>query len=96
MPVVSGRPSHGVRFILERQQGGAGGGGVVYEGQIVTPTGEFSVRLTADASAEVSVETAADGTLAEKARLLVRTALRHAAAEGEAPPRVIQRWRGDK
>ncbi len=82
--------------MLERRPAPGGGTALVYEGHVLTPEAEFPLKATVDAAGEVAVETSADEALAEKARLLVRTAVRHAAADEEPPPRVIQRWRGEK
>lgn len=93
MAIVGDRPSTGVRFQLDRV---ATEPRLVYEGEIVTPEREFSVRAEVDETGEVSVTTESGDELADKARLLVRTVVRHAASEGEPPPRRIQRWRADK
>lgn len=81
-----------MRLRLDRIEGDA----LAYEGQISTPAQDFPARVTVDAAGDVTVDTTAGGDLAEKARLIVRTVLRHATSEGQPPPRRIQRWRGDK
>ena len=101
MPIVGDPPAHGVRFRLQRssaEPAGSDGSGnaIVYEGKITTAEAEFPVRIEAAADGTVTVISDAGADLAEKARLLVRTVLKHAQSEGEAPPRLIQRWRSDK
>jgi hypothetical protein len=91
--IVGERPETGVRLTLDRSFAG-GASGLVYEGQIATKEGEFAVRVDVD-GAEVRVATEAGADLAEKARLIVRTVLRHAEADAVPPPRRIQRWRAD-
>lgn len=93
MAIVGDRPSHGVRFRLERALQPEP---LVYEGQISTAERDFKVRAELLADGDVAVTTDAGADLAEKTRLLVRTVLRHAQTEGQAPPRLIQRWRADK
>lgn len=100
MAIVGDRPEQGVRLRLDKKDEpaavGASADSLVYEGQISTPDADFAVRIEADPSGNVVVATEAGPELAEKARLMVRTVLRHATSEGLAPPRRIQRWRGDK
>lgn len=97
MPIVGDPPAHGVRFRLERApEEPLPGASIVYEGKITTASAEFPVRIEARAEGEVVVTTNASADLAEKARLLVRTVLKHAQSEEQPPPRLIQRWRGDK
>ncbi len=95
MSVAGGRPAHGLRLRLER----AGAGEPLrYEGVASTAQRDFALQITVEASGAVAVTTeeGAPADLAEKARLIVRAALRHAQAEGLGPPRRIQRWRGEK
>jgi hypothetical protein len=101
MPIVGDPPSHGVRFRLERapeapSDGDAPARGpvqAVYAGEISTALEKFAVRLEVLADGSVNVHTDAGAELAEKARLLVRTTLKHAESEGQPAPRLIQRWR---
>ena len=87
MSIVGDHPESGVRFVLERTVDGA------YAGTAFTPTERHAIRL--DVAPDGAVTTAGDAPedLLEKARLLVRTVLRHAASEGSEPPRRIVRWR---
>ena len=81
-----------MRIAIERPRDG--GPPWRYEGHAHTP----------DASAPIGVVVAADGAvdvdappdLAEKIRLIVRTAFKQAASDGEPPARRIVRWRGEK
>jgi hypothetical protein len=75
----------------------------VYAGAAHLPEASFPVRATvsADGTVEVSLSAAAGGEeppgdLAEKVRLIVRTAYRQAKADDDAPAWRIVRWRGEK
>ena len=63
---------------------------------VVTPDGKFELDATINANGEVTISSDAPAELAEKTRLIVRTAARHAAAEKSPLPRRIVRWRGEK
>lgn len=74
-----------------------------YHGAAHLPEVTFPLRATVAEGGEVEVELspAAGGDvppsdLADKARLIVRTAYRQAKADGEPPPWRIVRWRGEK
>jgi hypothetical protein len=92
MPVIGARPVSGVRIDVERPHHAAAPW--PYTGAIATPERDFDVRASIAADGEVAVETDAPADVAEKARLILRAAWKH--ADGEAPPRRIQRWRGEK
>jgi hypothetical protein len=92
MAVIGARPLTGVRLDVERPHGE--GPPWRYQGKLETPDAEIAIAATITSEGEVAVETAAPEDAAEKARLILRTAWKH--ADGEAPPRRIQRWRGEK
>lgn len=93
MAIVGDRPAHGLRFRLERHEPESP---LVYSGEIATPERDFAVRAEVSPEGEIAVTTEGGPDLAEKTRLLVRTVLKHAASEGQPPPRRIQRWRDAK
>jgi hypothetical protein len=104
MSIVGRAPESGVRIDMTRPR--EGGPRWRYEGEAVTPDETFGLVVTVSASGEVSVETAARGAagdpaIAERVRLLVRAAYKHAQSEGggegamSPPPRRIVRWRAD-
>jgi len=87
MGIVGDHPETGVRFVLERTADG-------YAGTAFLPDAArhaLVARVAPDGTVTVEGEAPAD--VREKARLLVRTVLRHAASEGTDPPRRIVRWR---
>jgi hypothetical protein len=88
MGIVGDRPESGVRITAERPI--EGGPPWRYRGTAVTPTEDFAFEATIDAEGEVVV-TGAAPVLAEKVRLILRTAARNAGA----PARKIVRWRAD-
>ena len=96
MGIVGHRPETGVRIDVER--GRAGGPPWRYEGEVLTPSERFGVAaiLGEDGTASVELQGGAPAGLAEKARLLVRTAWKHSREEDAAPPRRIVRWRADR
>jgi hypothetical protein len=98
MGIVGGNPESGVRLELERPT--SGGPPWVYDGDAVTPAARHRMRATVDAAGAVAIELAADAPpdLAERARLIVRAAFKHAkeADDSAAPPRRIVRWRADR
>jgi hypothetical protein len=95
--IVGHHPESGVRIAVERSR--ADGPPWSYEGEAVTPSARFrvSVMVEADGAVQIRLPTEAPTGLAEKARLIVRTAWRHACDEAAAaPPRRIVRWRADR
>jgi hypothetical protein len=64
----------------------------------VTPAERFALAatITNDGGVTVDLDAAAPPGLAERVRLILRTAWRHAGDEGSAPPRRIVRWRADR
>ena len=93
MAIVGDHPSHGVRFVLTQDDAAPR---MRYVGHAFTPDAKFEVVLDVGDDGAVEVTGGAPPDLAEKARLLVRTAVRHARNEGTEPPRRIVRWRGEK
>lgn len=69
-----------MRIVLDRV-------GDAYVGRLSTPTEDFEIRVEGD------TVTGAPAELEEKVRLLVRTAVKHAEADGRPPPPRISRWR---
>jgi len=93
MGIVGDHPETGVRIEVERAL--EGGPPWCYRGEAVTPNARFPITATLSASGEVSVDLApgAPPVLADRARLVVRTAWKHAHEDAVAPPRRIVRWR---
>ncbi|MBK6691159.1 MAG: hypothetical protein IPG50_02975 [Myxococcales bacterium] len=91
MPITGDNPEHGTRVDLTRTDDAE----LTYTGRIATNDRSFSLRVTV-AGDTVVAETDGGPDLAERARLIVRTALKHAAADGLPPPRRIQRWRDSR
>jgi hypothetical protein len=86
--IVGDHPQRGIRFILERAEAPAvATPPCVYDGAAFTPDTRHTLTIAVDA---------AGNDIREKARLLVKTMVRHALTEGTAPPRRIMRWRGEK
>jgi hypothetical protein len=96
MGIVGHHPETGVRIDVERER--AAGPPWRYEGEVVTPSSRYRVAalLAEDGGVSVELETAAPAGLAEKTRLLVRAAWKHAHEEQAPPPRRIVRWRADR
>jgi hypothetical protein len=86
MAIVGDHPDSGLRFVLERVDGG-------YDGTVFTPTDRHALVARIALDGTVTVEGDAPAEIREKARLLVRTAIRHAAVDETEPPRRIVRWR---
>lgn len=94
MPIAGDRPESGVRIAIERARDG--GPPWRYAGHVHTPDASAEVRVVVAADGAVDVDGAVAADLAEKIRLIVRTAFKQAAADGEPPARRIVRWRGEK
>ncbi len=94
MAIVGGRPESGVRIDVARLRE-ATAPPWRYEGEAATPEAAVQVVVVVDAEGRVDVELAvgAGPELAEKVRLIVRAAWKHARDDGAPPPRRIQRWR---
>ena len=123
MPIVGEHPERGVRLVLEREPEGppwcyAGDAftaashwkirAIVEKGGAVAITMGERVFRDGVGDGECASEMS-EAEIAEKARLIVRTAAKHAQDERTrenevsgpvrnegAPPRRIQRWRGEK
>jgi hypothetical protein len=96
MPVVGHHPESGVRVVVERPR--AGGPPWRYEGEAVTENARFRVAATADAAGVVTIELQGEAPagLADKVRLMVRTAWKHARENDSPPPRRLVRWRPER
>ena len=94
MGIAGERPESGIRIAIERPRDG--GPPWIYEGAVHEPNASHPLKVTVTEDGTVDVELAAGEDLAEKVRLLVRTAYRQAKSDDEAPARRIVRWRGDK
>jgi hypothetical protein len=103
--IVGERPQTGVRIAIERPR--EGGPPWCYSGTAFVPDAGFPVEVTVSVEGEVEValrpSAEGDGSpshppsdLAEKIRLIVRTAYRQAKSDGEPPAFRIVRWRADK
>ena len=96
MGIVGDHPETGVRIDVRREP--ADGPPWRYEGEAVTPGERFRVAavIAEDGAVSVELQSGAPAGLAEKARLLVRTAWKHAREDDAVPPRRIVRWRADR
>ena len=95
MAIVGRDLENGVRVAVERRPGE--GPQWEYAGEVTSKAKRFAVAAKVDANGAVALEMKPeppDG-LADKVRLIVRSAWRHAAHDGVAPPRRIARWRAD-
>jgi hypothetical protein len=100
--IVGERPETGVRIAIERPR--EGGPPWAYAGTAALPDAIFPVEVTVGSEGEVAVVLAParesgiapPADLAEKIRLIVRTAYRQAKTDDEAPAFRIVRWRGEK
>jgi hypothetical protein len=95
MGIVSPYPESGVR--VEAVRSGEGPPWA-YAGEAVVPTARFALRVTIAEDGGVSVDLPAEAPdgLAERVRLIVRAAFKHARDENAPPPRRIVRWRADR
>ena len=93
MSIVGDHPEQGIRFEFTRAASVEGM--AIYGGFAFTPEAKHALRVVMDAAGLVTVE--AEATLpkeiAERARMLVRTVVRHAKDGGGRPPLRIRRWR---
>ncbi len=90
MPITGSHPEKGIRIELSLVSPRH------YDGAIVTPDARFAVTADVAEDGGVTFCTDAPKEMAEKARLVLRTAVRHAAQDKTELPRRIVRWRGDK
>jgi hypothetical protein len=94
MAIVGDRPESGVRIDVTRDA--LGGPPWRYRGNVVTPATTFPLEASISSGGLVTVEApSAPAAMAERARLLLRAAWRHASDEQQPPPRRIVRWRPD-
>lgn len=92
MPIIGDHPERGVRFVLESATA-LEGAAARYVGAVYTPSEKYALDASIDGEGDVTVTSDAPADVAEKARLLVRTMVRHAESEGRPLPRRILRWR---
>jgi hypothetical protein len=95
MAIIGEQPDGGLRVVAERPK--TLGPPWRYEGEAAVPSARFRLvaTLEADGSVDVDVDAEAPAGLADKVRLMVRTAWRRAREDGLSPPYRIARWRGD-
>jgi len=96
MSIVGSKPEAGVRIDVERPR--EGGPPWQYRGVVATPAEDVAIEATVAAGGEVTIGPLPPGApdgIAEKARLLLRAAWKHAQEEGLPPPRHVVRWRAD-
>jgi hypothetical protein len=95
MGIVGEFPETGVRIEVERPA--AGGPPWRYAGYAVAPGARFAMSAVVSAHGDVRVELPPDAPqgLADRIRLILRTAYRHAQNDAVAPPRRLVRWWGD-
>jgi hypothetical protein len=100
---AAGRPTTGLRIVLERADAPGSTAALHYVGHVLSPaeTLEVTAVVAEDGSVAVNLGTtepttlavARQAALAEKVRLLVRTLVRQAKTDELPPPRRINRWR---
>lgn len=92
MGIIGERPESGVRVTLTKEADTD-----AYRGEATTATERHPVQVAIGEEDAVDVTItgpgATDEALTERVRLIVRTAVRHARADGRPLPRSIQRWR---
>ncbi|HEY4012067.1 MAG TPA: hypothetical protein VGM06_01910 [Polyangiaceae bacterium] len=96
MAIIGQYPDQGMRLVVERPR--EGGPPWRYEGEAVFESRRVPVAAVLDAAGTVAVEASpeAPADLAERVRLIVRAAWKHAQPEGLEPPRRISRWRPER
>jgi hypothetical protein len=95
MPIVGPHPESGVRVVAERLR--SEGPPWRYEGHAATSSGSFALVATLDSCGAVVVELPPDAPprLADRVRLIVRAAWKHAREDKLPPPFRLARWRAD-
>jgi hypothetical protein len=94
MGIVGDRPESGLRIDVARAP--EGGPPWRYRGEVVTADATFALEATVSEAGAVAVEAPqAPAGVAERARLVLRSAWKHAQGEEQPPPRRIVRWRPD-
>jgi hypothetical protein len=96
--IIGQRPETGVRIAIERPR--TSGPPWSYTGEAVSPEASYPLVVAVSEAGEVGVTIGPSaegqeppGDLAEKVRLIVRTAYRQASGDGDAPAWRIVRWR---
>ncbi|HLK36524.1 MAG TPA: hypothetical protein VKU41_07195 [Polyangiaceae bacterium] len=92
MRIVGGLPESGVRVEIERPNDV--GPPWRYRGRVDTPEGSVDIEAVVSADGQVAANAPRD--VADKVRLVLRTAWKHAAEDGLPPARRIVRWRPDR
>jgi hypothetical protein len=95
MSIIGSTPETGIRIDVARPREGQPPWR--YEGEAVTADARFAVVSTVSAEGEVAVElpAGAPDAIADRVRLLMRAAYKHAREDGQPPPRRIVRWRAE-
>lgn len=91
---ASQRPTAGARYVFEK--GSETDSTVVYRGVVHLPEADVALAVSVDRATLTAKAEMGEGATADLERTalsLVRTAAKHAAAEGVAWPRKIVRWR---
>jgi hypothetical protein len=99
MAIVGHHPENGVRLVVERSRAGEPDGPPwCYTGEAATQNASFRLTALLDANGAVTIELqpGAPAAVADKVRLIVRAAWKHADEEGIPPPRRIVRWRAER
>jgi hypothetical protein len=96
MSIIGEHPEAGIRFDLDRTTTAAPW---IYVGAAFTREARLPLRITVDAAGGLIVEdeAALPVEVVRRAKLLVRSIVKHARelGEGHAPPSRIRRWRAD-
>jgi hypothetical protein len=101
MGIIGDRPDSGIRLTLQRAR--EGGPPWTYRCEAVTATARFVARAVIGEDGEASVTSlaqvaqadAVSPELAQRIRLVLRAAWKHAKADRAPPPERIVRWRAD-
>jgi|SRR5580704_14994021 hypothetical protein len=95
MSIVGPHPETGVRIEVTREV--VGGPPWSYRGEAVTPDARYRLEANVSADGQVAVvlPPEAPNGVAERIRLLLRAAWKHAGEDALPPPRHIVRWRAD-
>jgi hypothetical protein len=94
MSISEGNPDSGLRVVLTLEGAASPNGHARYVGEARTKSEQRALVVSVGDGDAVAVEIeGGNEDLAERVRLLVRAAVRHARADGRPLPRSIQRWR---
>jgi hypothetical protein len=93
MSIVGSSPESGVRIDVTRPR--EGGPPWQYAGEAVTSATHFALSATVSAEGDVVVDLPGEAPegVADRVRLLLRAAYKHAREDGQPPPRRVVRWR---